>query len=218
MVKVYYTAIDSVSPEEVTERMRQELPAGILRQAARYHQLPDQLRCMLGKWLLKEALERENSYEKTMLERLQLDQYNRPYLESSIDFNLSHSGKYAVCALSTISRVGVDIEEIRAINWEDFQLSLSEKDRETIESSTETERMFFKIWTRKEAVTKANGKGLGIPFDQLDVYRPQVNCEGKNWNTHFLDIDSQYVACLAYEEQKLIKVEEVKLSEIALWK
>lgn len=217
MVKVYYTYINMARAEETIAQMNKELPDNILKQAARYQQVSDQLRCMLGKWLLKQALSREEGQTEGMLEQIRLDQYKRPYLEGSIDFNISHSGNYAVCALSQESRLGIDIEEIKAINLEDFKLSLSEKDWETIKNSDEMEQTFFKIWTRKEAVTKANGKGLGIPFDQIDIYGPQVSCEGKSWNTHYLDMDRQYIACLACEGEKSIQVEEIKLSE-AVWK
>lgn len=45
--------------------------------------------------------------------------YNKPFIigHESIHFNLSHSGKWVVCALGEC-RVGVDVEQVNAIDAE----------------------------------------------------------------------------------------------------
>jgi 4'-phosphopantetheinyl transferase len=90
-----------------------------------------------------------------------------------IEFNMSHSDRAVLIAVSTAGPVGVDIEAIRDLDDRDdiarrtfapgeFQgLSrLAEGDRTTA---------FFTCWTRKEAFVKALGEGLSHPLDRFEV-------------------------------------------------
>ena len=63
--------------------------------------------------LLAETLKNEFN-ENTSTLKYKKDEYGRPYFlnREDISFSLSHSGEYAVCAVSTEGNVGVDIEKI----------------------------------------------------------------------------------------------------------
>lgn len=77
-------------------------------------------------------------------------------------FNVSHSGDYALIALSSQGPVGVDIER------QDERLSCVEE-----EALTACERAapmnFFTRWVGKEAVLKAIGVGIGKYLNELSV-------------------------------------------------
>ena len=77
---------------------------------------------------------------------------------TDVEFNLSHSGDWAMIAVTRAIQVGVDIEQIRA-NIE--MAPLLERLGETDLSGTP--RQLFQVWTRREAKTKAAGGAL---FDQ----------------------------------------------------
>lgn len=77
-------------------------------------------------------------------------------------FSLSHSGEYAVCALAD-APIGIDVQERRSVD----ALSLAERffspmETELLRSLPETERSsaFFRLWTAKESILKAQGSGL----------------------------------------------------------
>ena len=105
----------------------------------------------------------------------------KPYVvdHPEICFSLSHSGKYAVCLVSD-HNVGVDVE------YKNRKLLLSGNDSKllsVIKSSFSDEEFadyqntpkelqtefFLRMWTRKEAVSKAVGKGLAMDFSKICV-------------------------------------------------
>ena len=91
--------------------------------------------------------------------------HGRPSLAAHPEwyFSLSHSGEYAVCALSN-APVGVDVEKYRPIRAEALaKRYFSADEAETLAalSGKEQERYFFARWTAKESVLKARGVGLG---------------------------------------------------------
>jgi len=104
--------------------------------------------------------------------------YGKPSLSrdrgsEGIEFNVSHSGKYAIFALCRNRQVGIDIERIRP----EFG---TERIAERFFSPTEVSALrrlapelrveaFFNCWTRKEAFIKAAGVGLSCPLDGFDV-------------------------------------------------
>lgn len=80
----------------------------------------------------------------------------------AIEFNLSHSGEWAVCALDC-SPVGVDIQQIRNANMETLAARyFTATERAWMQSLPVAERQtaFFRLWAAKESVLKARGEGL----------------------------------------------------------
>lgn len=78
--------------------------------------------------------------------------------------SLSHSGPYAVCALSD-KPVGVDVEQRRSVD---------ERLLKKILHPEENEDDFFRIWTAKEAFFKQQGTGIVRPMKTLRVSKETV--------------------------------------------
>lgn len=104
--------------------------------------------------------------------RLSENEYGKPFvLGANIHFNLSHSGKYAVLAVSD-SNVGIDIERKtkdcmklakRFFCKEECDLLAS------LETQEELENAFLRYWTIKEAYVKCIGTGLILPLNSFCV-------------------------------------------------
>lgn len=84
-----------------------------------------------------------------------------------LQFNLSHSGERAILSVGSHHPNGIDIE----IHSERPYLELAENifsaaEVHFLNTQNEADRIsnFFKIWSRKEAFIKANGKGLSYPL------------------------------------------------------
>lgn len=99
---------------------------------------------------------------------------NKPVLKTHnnlLNFNLSHSHDIALLAVAGPIHVGVDIERIRAISDMEAvaKRNFTPEECTTFFSASDQDRcrLFFNIWTRKEAVIKANGRGLSIPLHEF---------------------------------------------------
>jgi len=111
--------------------------------------------------------------------RLRRDARGRPELdgEPGIDFNLSHTRGTALIAIATGTqdriRIGIDIErEDRAVNADGLARKfLTERERAGIASMDPDgrRRTFLRLWTCKEAMSKATGDALSAPFRHIDV-------------------------------------------------
>lgn len=88
----------------------------------------------------------------------------KPYLrEYPFFFNLSHSGTYAVCAVSD-REVGVDIQQCTLADIDRLAARFfSEREYSAMQECATEEgkrRLFFRLWTRKEAYGKLLGAGV----------------------------------------------------------
>jgi 4'-phosphopantetheinyl transferase len=104
----------------------------------------------------------------------------------ALEFNLSHSGGRALVAIARGMELGVDVEEIHAM--EDIhavaERHFAAEEREHLFSLPAGEQVpgFYRLWTRKEAYIKAIGTGLGHPLDQFAVTEEAGRC-------HFVHLD-----------------------------
>lgn len=72
-------------------------------------------------------------------------------------WSLTHKPKY-VGAVISLQKTGIDIEEVRTISSPMFQRVAG--DREWRLGGSRSEMLFFRFWTAKEAVLKAEGVGM----------------------------------------------------------
>ena len=102
--------------------------------------------------------------------------YGKPQLANDaapLQFNVSHSGHRALLAFAVDRAVGVDIEciderpETLAVAASVF----TPPERHRLEQCPPGERLatFYRLWTGKEAVLKAAGRGVSIPFQSFSV-------------------------------------------------
>lgn len=198
MITILYTkmSIEQKVSEWVYRYWMGKMPADIRDKIGRYRRWQDAQACLFGKALLHLSFQR--SYPSCSLEDLKYTSYNRPYVKNGFpDFNISHSGEYVVCVISSNSRVGIDIEEIREMELKDFSRQFSNEEWESIQSSQDRPSSFFNTWSQKEALIKANGKGLSIPLKSIYINDNKAEVEGKRWYMSALTFDEKYAGHLA---------------------
>ena len=98
---------------------------------------------------------------------------------SSLRFNLSHSGGWALLATSQTLELGVDLEEhtSRSHLAEMAERILSKEEPthlNTDSSADEHTRALLQAWTRKEACQKALSTGLNREMDTLTLHATQA--------------------------------------------
>jgi 4'-phosphopantetheinyl transferase len=91
---------------------------------------------------------------------------------ADITFNLSRSGDHWLLAVTRGRRVGADIEVPRDIDPGELApgcLTAAERQYLSAYQGAERLRVFYRCWTRKEAVLKACGVGLAGSMQELEV-------------------------------------------------
>jgi 4'-phosphopantetheinyl transferase len=91
----------------------------------------------------------------------------------ALEFNLSHSGGWGLLAVARDRPVGADVEQVRdvpdALSIADAHFSAAERQVLGSLAAAERQGAFFRGWTRKEAMVKAIGDGLGRALGSFDV-------------------------------------------------
>jgi 4'-phosphopantetheinyl transferase len=105
--------------------------------------------------------------------RFRANRFGKPELadEASLHFNLSHSRTIALLAVDHALPVGVDVEDLRPIEVEVAAAHFSARELADLSTLTGEARVrgFYRCWTRKEAILKAEGVGLQRALDGFDV-------------------------------------------------
>ncbi|MDH5180905.1 MAG: 4'-phosphopantetheinyl transferase superfamily protein [Gammaproteobacteria bacterium] len=114
------------------------------------------------------------------------------------DFSISHSENIAVCAISPNQVVGIDIEHIRAINSAIFKRHLTAEERTQSQANP---ARFFTYWTQKEAIVKAADCGGIVAIPEVVLSRDHGTLRGRIWYTQQVELQENYVVCLALEQQ-----------------
>jgi 4'-phosphopantetheinyl transferase len=125
---------------------------------------------------------------------------------AGLRFNFSHSDDLALCAVTVAAEIGVDVEHIRALDDRDALAAeiMTAAELELFARSAMSQRahLFFRSWTMKEALSKAIGVGLGLPFNQIEVgFGPKatVACAGRTWHLRALAGPAGFAGAVALE-------------------
>lgn len=213
-VGVWRIALDL--PTASVKRLESHLSADESQRAARFHFPADRERYITAHGCLRDVLARYLSCAPSKMNFF-VNNYGKPALGGhQLEFNLSHSGDFALIAVTRERKVGIDVERIRSgLELESIAsryFSLGEVTELMALPLEQREPAFFNCWTRKEAYIKAQGLGLALPLDSFDVSliphepavlratRPDVQ-EASHWTLVSLDVNSNYTAALAVEDR-----------------
>ena len=117
--------------------------------------------------LLKKLLSEENVTNPIF----KTQKYGKAYISNieNIHFNLSHSGRMVLCAVSDME-VGADIE----YNDAEIDLSIAEhyfynSEYESIMNSANPSDEFFKYWVLKESYMKYTDLGMNLNLNSFEI-------------------------------------------------
>lgn len=176
--------------------------------AQRFHLAELRRRFITCRGTLREILSRYLDMDPKHV-RFVYSEHGKPSVcESDLQFNVSHSGEWAMLAVTTGSKIGIDIERIdpHFASEQISQHSFSPREVEQLRAlpSHEQTAAFFRCWTRKEAYIKARGLGLALRLDSFDVSLgpndlPMLLRGGENWSIQDLNAPPGYAAAIVTE-------------------
>ena len=145
--------------------------------AERFYFEKDRDHFIVARGLLRTLISHYLKIEPAQIEFIYED-YGKPVLKSELqektfEFNLSHSKGVALYIFSWNRKVGIDVEHIHSMpDMDDFaERFFSPRESVFINSLSgqQKEIAFFKLWTCKEAFLKANGNGLTVPINEVEI-------------------------------------------------
>ena len=85
----------------------------------------------------------------------------KPYFKElpTVDFSISHCKTGVVCAVSD-SPIGIDIQDIRSVDFKVMERVCSKTELEFLLASDNRDYEFIKLWTLKESILKQSGIGI----------------------------------------------------------
>jgi 4'-phosphopantetheinyl transferase len=138
------------------------------------------------------------------------NQFGKPELadETSLKFSLSHCKSVAVLAAGHTLPLGVDVEDLKPMEPEVSGRYFSPAELAGLQELQGEAWLagFYRCWTRKEAILKAEGVGLSRALDSFDVsLLPDSKAElistrqqfSYHWNLHHLSPSPGTLGALA---------------------
>ena len=175
-VTLWLCHLENVSADVAT--LSVSLSAQELARAERFGTALLRRRWIAGRATLRSLLGHALRLDSSAV-RLRRGVRGRPELDGNyaVDFNVSHTGDTALIAIASDTqdgtRIGIDIErEERRVNADGLARKfLTERERAEITplASDVRRQRFLRLWTCKEAMSKATGDALSAPFRHMDV-------------------------------------------------
>ena len=138
-------------------------------------------------------------------------------ISTPLQFNMSDSGELAALAVGTGQPLGIDIEQLRPLpDWDALAINVfSESELNQLSQAAATSRteVFFRLWTRREAISKAEGVGLRqlsaqLLVDDLEERSPPVSSSEtvprlQDNIVHELILPDGYVGALVTHQKRI---------------
>ena len=217
MIKLFYCRFDHWPSEQEFEKKLFSLPESIINKINQYNNYEDKVLRLAGKLLLQEAFKGIDIANKLSLSDILLNDNGKPVTANhSIYFNTAYSGNIAIFIINTSGETGIDIEKIITADLSLYQDYFTLKEWNSIISINDSltiNYQFFHLWTRKEAILKASGKGLLYALNTIEVLDSTVNLNNKSYYLQTINLHKEYICHIATEEL----CEEVSIIEIKVF-
>lgn len=189
-------------------------------EAGRYGYRAVYQRKVLGRLLLQWAAGKRYELPASQLTVLKYPN-EKPYFDQhpEIHFNVSHSGRWIVVALSE-APVGVDVEKVRNVNLAVARrFFATEEYQQLIAQPLEMQQsFFFDLWTLKESYLKALGTGLTRPLNTFVVrheaqhFRLYAEDQPIQGNLKQIDLERDYkLAVCSFEEPISVSLKNIEM-------
>lgn len=138
--------------------------------------------------------------------------WDKPYIEGSFSFSISHSKNLIVVAAGHIKTLGIDVESYKPISVEELSGCFSPAEQDIICQDISPARKIIHYWCCKEAVLKADGRGLSVPMDKVAISTVMNSAtleEAATYTLRELKLHPDYACWLALPHDEV----EVRIQE-----
>lgn len=211
-MKIYVVKISDITDKELN-KLSQLISLERRIKIEKFINKKDKIRTLIGEILIRTTIIKELGIDNKYI-KFKKNYYGKPYLKDypKFNFNISHSGNYVAYAISN-NPIGVDIEEIKNIEYEEIAKSFFTTREVNYISNQNLDNQlskFYFIWTLKESFVKCCGQGLAIPLkefsidiDQSENIKVIVNNEYKEYTFKKFCIEPSYKMAVCSLNEKI---------------
>ena len=164
------------------------LPAALHPEINRYHRLGDRLARLTARLLTRKTLQALGLSRESTLDDWHKTPQGRPFIRNScVDISISHTHPWVVSAVSVKCRVGIDVEIFRPFEFDVLIPYLTAVEIELIRKAARPEVEALHCWSKREAILKADGRGLLVPDATIREITAVRTPAGKAWRVKRLE-------------------------------
>lgn len=168
-MKIYGIKILDINNERLND-LSLTVSTDVKLKIKRFVNKEDKIRALISDMLIK-ILISNNLKLKIKDIVVSKNKFGKPYLKNykNFNFNISHSGEFVVCCIDA-KPVGIDIEEIKQIEYKDIaEKFFVNREYKIIRACNKNQQLakFYEFWTLKESYVKYCGEGLSIPLNSF---------------------------------------------------
>ena len=195
MIKIYSSNLQRRLTEAEFNNATVQLPADMQEKAKRYKKWQDAQAYIIGRLLLKKGLSDMNVSK--YLDSISFTDHGKPYIAYGPEFSITHTDGLIICAVAGDSKIGIDAEKIKPYPLDIFKNLFTSEEWDSIIFSGNRPFTFLKYYTIKEAIIKADGRGLGVPLSNIRVNGSKVMCENTTWYVNEVYFDDDHISYFA---------------------
>ncbi|HEY0857137.1 MAG TPA: 4'-phosphopantetheinyl transferase superfamily protein, partial [Albitalea sp.] len=179
-VHLWWADVDDTTDSPLAERCMQLMAPEEKQQHDRFHFAKDRRRYLATRALVRSALARYAPVAPAAW-AFSSSEFGRPIIRNleaqaaGLHFNISHTDRFVVLALSRARELGVDTETIdreAPLNVASSYFSPAEIQALMQLPPHQQHLRFWELWTFKESYIKARGQGLSLPLDRFSILLP----------------------------------------------
>lgn len=185
MITIYIANISRLQDQQAYRECCELLNEDELANILRIRSEKSRLRSLLGRYLLRYALQERNGRDKCLEADRRLffryGEQGKPYLADhpDIHFNISHSGDYAACAVADYE-IGMDLQQKKNYHENIAARFFADEEKKMLAAclagqlnKEQQAELFFELWSIKESYVKLTGRGLSQGLDTFAVQLAQ---------------------------------------------
>lgn len=205
-----YSKISPFRHKYLMEKYGKSFDIKFNKELLNFHKWQDAQMSLLGRILLEKGFKLFGE-KVNIKEIIRYNNYGKPFfVNSNINFNISHSFEVVTCILTENYVIGIDIEKIVNISIDDYLNFMTDDERDKINNESEL-FSFFNYWTQKEAVLKATGKGLSLDLKSFEIKNNCTEINRKIYYTYYIFLYPNYVCHIASMKKNIKKINIKKI-------
>jgi phosphopantetheinyl transferase len=213
LIRIYYCLLEAIPPHTIAQ-WRETLPVSIQQRIDTY-QIEDDRNSRIAAWyMLQLLIDAFGLTDSVSLAQVQRGRNNKPYLTDSLYFSIAHCKGIAICVVSTVYEIGIDVEIYPHADVDAVKSVCTESEWDNLITCLYPSNGIVDIWTIKEAIAKASGEGVHADWLTIETNtdKDTIYYKSQPYTIQTLGLPEPYLGCVAVKADisMNLRCEEIK--------